>query len=177
MKNKLLSALLIGILVMAPMPAYAEDTDLEARVAALEERVAALEAQLSGSASQEEEAETSEYSLTAAGATLTYKRCEVGKDMWDNDAVILYFDFTNNSEETGAAGNFFILKAYQHDIEIDLTAFMPDGVTWHTELRPGAAPAEVGFAFKISDTSDIILQMKSFKDHSIDPIEFPISLN
>lgn len=176
MKRKLIAGLLIGMLAITPLTVYADDADLEARITALEERVAALEAQLGINASSNE-AETegnSEYTLSAAGYTLTYKDCEIGKDMWENDSVILHFDFTNDSGDTGAAGDAFLLKAYQNGTEIKFTSVMDS--EWYTELRSGGNTLEVTFPFKIGDTSDVIVSMKSLIDYSLEPIEFTVSL-
>lgn len=155
------------------MSVYADDVDLEARIAALEERVAALEAQL-GMSTETETSDLSEYSFTDHGYTITYKRCEVGKDLWGNDCAILYFDFTNESGETGSAGDAFLLKAYQHDKEIDFTSV--NGSEWYTELRSGADTLEVAFPFEITDTSEIIVSVITTITYSKDRPEFTISL-
>lgn len=181
--KKVIALMLAGTMCLS-LSAFANE-DLEARIAALEERVAALETQIGiapegVSAAAEQKAEeipeltAEDVGMVAKGHSLVYKRCEVGKDMWKNDCVILYFDYANESGETSSAGNAFILKAYQHDVQIDFTSVMNS--EWYTELRSGAAPIEVAFPFKISDTSEIIVNIRSFADYQTPDVEFTVSL-
>lgn len=185
MKRKIVTVLMLAALAITPVTARAED-DLEARISALEERVAALEAQLAGSvpegvsgvpeqtAGEVPSLADINTGMVSSGSSLQYKRCEVGQDLFGADCVILYFEYINESGETAATSDDFYLKAYQHDIEIDSVVL--EGTDWYTELRSGAAPIEVTYGFEISDTSDVIVNMSSADDYSMEPIEFTVSL-
>ena len=176
----------IAVAFMIAAPAFAADEDLLARVEALEQRVAALETQIGTppegvSAVQDkapEELENVETGMIADGCSLSFKRAEIGKDKDGNDAVIMYFDFTNESGENVSAGNAFYVKIFQHDREMDYASVRDNPAVddKYTEFRSGAAPVEVAFASKIADTSDIIVNISSMRAWDVDDVEFALSL-
>lgn len=178
--KKLVALSLAGLLTCIPFSALADDTDLEARVAALEERVAALEAQLAGSATAESPAASdSENSITADGFTLTFKKAEVAKDYNDHDCVIVYFDFYNDSNETTSAQFEHLVKVFQNGKEVDQTSMNGQNQAtsdWDTDVMPGYGPLEVANAYEINDLSDITVQVTSMSDFSLDPIMFTVPL-
>lgn len=191
MKKKIVALLIAASMACAPAAVHAaEDTD--ARIAALEERVAALEELVSmltgpgvSTAPQKEAGEPtpigeSGVGIQANGCTLTYTGFELGKSYDDHDAVIVNFDFTNNSGESTCAFYEFYMKVFQHDREVEF-ATISSGVSQgfddrDTEIRSGAEPIAVAFASKIDDTSDIIVRLESSRDWSAEPVEFTISL-
>jgi len=191
MKKKIVALLIAASMACAPAAVYAaEDTD--ARIAALEERVTALEeliSMLTGpgvSATPQQESEEpapigeSGVGIQANGCTLTYTGFELGKSYDDHDAVIVNFDFTNNSGESTCAFYEFYMKVFQHDREVEF-ATISSGVSQafddrDTEIRSGAEPIAVAFASKIDDTSDIIVRLESSRDWNAEPVEFTISL-
>ena len=178
MKYKILVSLMAGILMLSPIIAHADDSDLEARIAALEERVAALEAQHNISEEPATESEQSEISYENGGLTLTYKRHEVAKDHDGHDCVIIYFDFINESDDNTSAIAQYVIKAFQHRKEIEHTSTGGNqaALDWSTEIMPGADPLEVATAYQISDTSEIVVEVSSWTDRSADEIQFTLSL-
>ena len=111
MKYKILVSLMAGMLMLSPIIAHADDSDLEARIAALEERVAALEAQINASPEgvsavpeqKEVNPGTVETGMVDDGCSLTFKRFEVSENYSGESIVILYFDFFNGSGRTTSA--------------------------------------------------------------------------
>jgi len=183
--KKLVVLSFVGFLAVTPITAMANE-DLEARIAALEERVSALEAQASVvpdgvSAVQDSEPaelEDVETGMVAGGCSLSFKRAEVAKDNSGNDAVIMYFDFTNESGDNKSAGDAFYVKIFQHDREMSYASVYDNPAVddKYTEFRSGADPVEVGFASEIADTSDIIINISSMEDWEAEDVEFTVSL-
>ena len=191
MRKKIVALLIAVSMACAPAAVHAaEDTD--ARIAALEERVAALEELVSmltgpgvSAAPQEEAGEPAPIGengigLTANGCTLTYTGFELGKSYDDHDAVIVNFEFTNNSGTNTSALYEYYMKVFQHGREVEF-ATISSGVSQayddrDTEIRSGSEPIAVAFASKIDDTSDIIVNLSSSRDWDVEPIEFTISL-
>ena len=192
MKKKIVALLIAASMACAPAAVHAaEDTD--ARIAALEERVAALEelvSMLTGpgvSATPQQEAGEpapigeSGVGLTSNGCTLTYTGFELGKSYDDKDAVILYFDFVNNSGESTYAHREFSITVFQHDREVESAVLAGNTAPQEykdndTEIRSGAAPMAVAFAKEIQDTSEIIVRIKGDREWDIDPVEFTVTL-
>ncbi|MBP3873971.1 MAG: DUF5067 domain-containing protein [Lachnospiraceae bacterium] len=178
--------ILASLLACVPVTAFADDADLEARVAALEEKVAALEAQLSGSApegvaaaSDQEVADVDdvETGITADGCSLEYVDYEVTKSYDDADCVVLYFDFINGSGETKNAMATFVVDVFQNGKEQDF-AIVSDNEAMDdnsTDLRSGADPLRVAFGAKLEDMSDIIVSIHPMS-RSVDPVEFTVTL-
>ena len=191
MKKKIVALLIAASMACAPAAVHAaEDTD--ARITALEERVAALEeliSQLTGpgvSAAPQQEAEEaapigeSGVGMQANGCTLTYTGFELTKSYDGKDSVLLNFDYTNNSGESKSAYFEYYFVVFQHDREIEYaTVFEEDSQAFkdsQTQIRSGADPIAVAFAFEIEDTSDIIVRIESVKDWQAEPVEFAVSL-
>lgn len=184
--KRIIASLIVGIMIIAPSSALAEE-DLEARVTALEERVAALEAQIGAppegvSAVPEQEKidpGTVETGMINNGSSLTFKRFELAKDYNDEDIVILYFDFFNGSGETTSASYEFEVKVFQNGREQE-EAFITEieaGQERYTEFRSGADPVEVAYASHIQDLSDIIVNISDpFFSNEDDFVEFMLSL-
>ena len=176
MKNKLIIGFLVGLMAIAPVTAYAADSDLEARIAALEERVTALEALIG---STPEESGTDETEMVKNGCSLTFKRFEISKDYSGDDIVILYFDFFNDSGRTTSADYSFEVKVFQNDKEQSESISFDNeaGDERYTEFRSGADPVEVAYASNIQDMSDIIVNISNpFIGSGDDFVEFTLSL-
>jgi len=171
---------LIAILALTPMTANAED--LEARVQALEERVAALEAQL-GILEEESEAtiDEDETALDVDGAKVLFKRIWVTEDTNGNNCIVLYFDFSNDTDESLSYTATYSVKAFQNGTQLD-SSVGPDGIggllydNAYKEIRKGADPIHVVECFKISDMSDVTVSIKGHIDGGEGSTEFTLSL-
>ena len=179
--------ILASLLACIPVTAFADDADLEARVAALEEKVAALEAQLSGSAPEgvaaapdQEVADVDdvETGLVSNNCSLEYTDFEVTKTYDDLDCVVLYFDFTNGSGETTTASNEFTVTVFQNGKEQEhgIVSDNEPNHDWFTEIRSGSDPLKVACAAEVQDMTDVIVRIQSGTDYSIEPIEFTLAL-
>ena len=113
---------------------------------------------------QENEGDLGDYHIKFTGF-------ELAKDYEDNDALLVHYDFTNNSEETTSAGVALILKAFQNGVQLE-TAIVTDveGVdNTLKEIRPGAS-IDVTEAFELTDTTTVELELTeliSFSDEMI----------
>ena len=187
----MLKKIIVGMaaIAMMCMPVAAESVDtseLLQRIEDLEARVAALEAQIGivpegvADAQEQEVVEQGdvETGMVANGCTLSFKRAEIGKAYDGKDAVILYFDFTNGSGDTTAAEYEFYIKVYQNDREQENTVLTGNQAfdDQYVELRSGADTVEVAYAAEITDTSDIIVNISSMSDWSVEDVEFSVSL-
>lgn len=179
MKN-LIALSLVGVLALTPLTAFADESSLEERIAALEERVSILEAQLNatpeGAPTVHKQVETG---MVEAGCSLTFKRFELSKDYSGKDIVILYFDFFNDSGSTKSADHAFEVKVFQNDREQpESFSFDSDaGTERYTEFRSGADPVEVAYASTIQDMSDIIVNISNpFISGGDNFVEFSLSL-
>ena len=183
--RKLIALVAAGIIAISPMVAFAEE-DLEARISALEERVAALEAQIGAPPEGVSPVENNEpgevgdveTGMVANGCSLSYKRAELGKSYDGKDVVLLYFEFRNESGSTTCADYDFYIKVYQNGRQQE-SAYVSDNQAYadkSVEFRSGAEPVEVAFASEIMDTSDIIVNISSMKDWSLEDVEFTVSL-
>lgn len=176
--KRFIASLIAGLMILVPSSALAEE-DLEARIEALEERVAALEA-LIGTVPEQEEMDPG---LAGIGINedegyLTFKRFEIVPTYDDGEAVMLYFDFFNNSGETASAIDAFSVQVFQHGREQNYAivdsndAYSDRGV----EFRSGADPVEVAFALEIQDRSDIIVSLTPYYPFGGTTEEFTLSL-
>ena len=185
--KKLITIILAGLMVCIPFVTYADESDLESRVAALEERVAALEAQLTGLAptgvseapNQEEVSPAAiDTGIEWEGCTLEYKDFELITDSDGNECVLLYFDYFNGSGETKNYYGSFEVEAFQNGKEME-TASAQGNEAYdekYTDLRSGADPLRVASCFKLTDHSDIIVSLIGFTAFGEDPVEFTLSL-
>lgn len=171
---------LVAIMALMPMTVHAED--LESRVQALEERVAALEAQL-GIAEEEttEAIEEDETALDINGAKVFFKRIWVTEDTEGNKCIVLYFVFSNDTDESLSYTTTYIVKAFQNGTQLDASVG-PDGMgglmfdNAYKEIRKGADPIHVVECFKITDMSDVIVNIKGYIDGEEGSTEFTLSL-
>ena len=178
---------LTAVLTAVPIAAFADDADLEARIAALEERVTALEAQLSGSGASNPTSEADETEvpdervLEINGARLAYDDLEVTKDFEGDDCLVLYFNFSNDSDLSLSFVTTYFIKVFQNGIEQDFSSG-PEGMSELTfdnayrEIRAGAGPLRVAYCSKITDTSNVIVNITGYVNSEECSTEFTLSL-
>lgn len=186
--KKLVVLSLIAMLAV-PMTAHAEEdriAALEEAVAALEQRVAALES--AGGAAPEGVSEvpeqevvappTVETGLVANNCSLTFIEHEVSKTYDDKDCVILYFDFVNGCGETTQASDQFGVTVFQNSKEQDfgVVSGCQEHEDWHAKIRSGPDTFRVAYISEIGDMSDIIVNIRSWSDQDVEPVEFTLAL-
>lgn len=94
-----------------------------------------------------------------------------GKDYSDKEALIVTYEWTNNSDEEKMFGTTFTAKAYQNGVECS-PAYMVDGVDSQktlTNIKPGAA-LEIQAAYLLTDNSDVTIEVSpwiSFDDKKV----------
>ena len=184
--KKLIVLSLVAMLAV-PMTVHAEEdriAALEEKVAALEQRVAALEggaAPAGVSAVPDQEVlspEDVETGLIANNCSFDFVDYEVTKTYDDYDCVILYFDFVNGSGETTMASTQFGVTVFQHSKEQDfgVVSGNQEQSDYNAKIRSGPDVFHVAYTSKIQDMSDIIVNVYSRSDRSVEPIEFTLSL-
>ena len=185
---KKLAMLSLACMLAFPMTVHAEDADriaaLEEAVAALEQRVAALEggaapAGVSAVPDQEVLAPGEvETGLIANNCSFNFVDYEVSKTYDDSDCVILYFDFVNGSGDTTMASDQFGVTVFQHSKEQDFGVVTgnQENSDYHAKIRSGPDAFRVAYISKVQDMSDIIVNVYSRSDRSLEPIEFTLSL-
>lgn len=108
-----------------------------------------------------------DYSLS--DCQVTYIKHELSTDYDGNPCLILYYTYTNKSDEPKSAmGNSCYIKAYQNGIECDPATIPFDvkntAIDNHLKnIMPGIS-LEVAEAFKISDKSDVTLILTDIFD-------------
>lgn len=177
--KKIIALSLTGIMMLTPAAVFADDADLEARIAALEERVAALEEQLGTQTSEDVVTDDNggDVFIEYEGCTLKYKDFAIKTDYEGDEGIILYFDFYNGSEETTNYTMTFDVSVFQNGKEMELTDF-PDDPASHaryTDLRANSGPIDVGACFKLEDKTDIIVSMETMFGDA-EPVEFTLPI-
>ncbi|GLB33066.1 hypothetical protein LAD12857_49890 [Lacrimispora amygdalina] len=98
-----------------------------------------------------------------------YTKHEISTDYEGNACVIVYFDFTNKSNEAQSAmGSGSYITAYQNGIECDRTIASSSNNAidnYYKNVMPGIT-LNVAEAFKISDKSDVTLILEDLWDWS-----------
>ena len=196
--------ILSGILILSPAVAFAEETD----VAALEERVAALEAtveqqsqiisalyvigqekgiwgnideelaaiQASSEAAPEDLGASS---FEADGCSLSFVGFDIMKEYSGSDALVLYFDFVNGSDQNKAAMLTFNVQVFQNGKEQGpavVAQSVPEYNDSVAQVMPGADQVRVAFISKLEDASDVIVRVSPLISRGGDYIEIPLSL-
>ena len=98
---------------------------------------------------QENEGDLGDYHIKFTGF-------ELAKDYEDNDALLVRYEFTNNSEDTTSAGVALYVKAFQNGVELE-HAFLTEDYGADNEMkeiRPGTT-LEITEAFLVTDTTAV----------------------
>ncbi len=84
----------------------------------------------------------------------------IGSDYEGNPCLIVYYDFTNNSDEVTSAQMAAYIQVFQNGIQCESAIFMDENEAirnYSTNVQPGVT-INVGEAFKISDMSDVTIE-------------------
>lgn len=93
-----------------------------------------------------------------------YVSHEFGQNMADEQTLIVYFEFTNNSSENKSFAYSFSAKAFQNGVELDSSLMFSNDTCKNrdNEIQPGTT-ITVGKDFVIGeDRSDVSLQIEPF---------------
>jgi hypothetical protein len=173
------------MMALSPITVLADDTELEARVVALEERVASLEAQLNiqeVAEMESEEATEKAFDLyfEDEDCILSYDGYETVHDTQGKPAIITYFYFTNNSDETKTAMAAFSVKVFQHGKEMSpayISQHIQEESDSFAQVMPGADPIRVAFVSKLDDMSDVIVRVGPLFDFGGDKhLDIPLTV-
>lgn len=183
---KKLAMLTLAIALAIPMTAHAEEdriAALEEKVAALEQRVAALEgtapAEVSEAPEQEAVAAPAiDTGVEYKGCTLEYSDFGVFSDKDGNPCLLIYSNFFNGSGETKMYSNTFGIKVFQHGKQCKEGVALDDEAynERFTELRSGADAIRVASCFKLTDMTEVIVNMNGFNGPVENAIEFTLTL-
>ena len=104
-----------------------------------------------------EETEQNQTSFEYSGMTVEFVEYKIEEDMAGNSCLVLYFDFTNNSEDSEAFNYNFIVKAFQDGIEMDYTYIHVNDETENAskEIKSGMS-VRVAENYKIENISGVI---------------------
>lgn len=106
------------------------------------------------------------------GTILKYKECKVTKDAFDDDALVLYFEFTNNSNENKSYLYTYTTKAFQHGVEIESSYAHVGQETRNAELeiQPGTSVIVATAHQYTGDDSEVTVEVEpwvSFTDKKL----------
>ncbi len=124
----------------------------------------------------DENSVTADSQKTNSGTTVgdygcVVKGAEMCKDWTDKDAVLITYEFTNNSDDAISFDIALDAKAYQNGIGLE-TAILDEDTDWlvDVDIKPGITK-EVKKAYVLSDTSSVVeievTELFSFSDDKI----------
>ena len=110
--------------------------------------------------------------VTYDNCTLKYLRHEILKNATGDDCVAVFYEFTNNSEESTACIYKFSDIAFQNGIELDTSLFLLEDYDNNDtkEIKPGIS-IEVYSLFKHTDMSNIELEVFPFVSFDNEPLD------
>ena len=96
-----------------------------------------------------------------------YIESTVTKDYDGNDALIVHYEFTNNSEETTHAAAAIYVEAFQDGVQLDIPFMMDDygGDNEWKDIRPGTT-IDVYSAFELTSTSTVEIEFTEYLSFS-----------
>lgn len=103
-----------------------------------------------------EQPEKSDNEFTYKDLNVVYKDSKVEKDKSGDDCLVVYFDYTNNSDENEAFVYTFNVKAFQNGVELESSWFHVNDETKNDEkeIQPGTT-ITVATAFVLTDSRDL----------------------
>ena len=110
--------------------------------------------------------------VTVDECTLKYLRHEILKNATGNDCVAVFYEFTNNSDESTACIYKFSDIAFQNGVELDTSLFLLEDYDNNDtkEIKPGIS-IEVYSLFKHKDMSNIELEVSQFASFDNEPLD------
>lgn len=105
--------------------------------------------------------------FNADGCNLKYLRHEMAKNSIDDECLVVYFQFTNNSTENKSCLYTFDDKTFQNGVELDISYFLLDDVESNKdkEIKPGTT-VEVYYLYELRDESDVELEVSEWMSFS-----------
>ena len=95
-------------------------------------------------------------SLDNSEGTLKYTGFEMSTDYDGNNAIIVYYDYTNKKEETSYVYETFYAQAFQNGVECDMAMLLDAPEAYSNlskEIQPGTT-LEVAFPYVLQDTTN-----------------------
>lgn len=110
--------------------------------------------------------------VTFDECTLKYLRHEILKNATGDDCVAVFYEFTNNSDESTACIYKFSDIAFQNGVELDTSLFLLEDYDNNDtkEIKPGVS-IEVYSLFKHKDMSNIELEVSQFASFDNEPLD------
>lgn len=104
-----------------------------------------------------EKKSTSTQSFVYDDLSVSFVESKVENDYAGDECLVLYFDFTNNSDENKAFVYEFTVDAFQNGVELDSSYFHVNDETKNKdrEIQPGTS-IRVGVSFGIGDDRSIV---------------------
>ena len=126
-------------------------------------------------------ADTNDDLLDIGDYVAKYKGCEIVKDDYNKDTVIVTFDYTNNSDEAASFLFSIYYKVKQGDTELESGTIIDDETfesvfdTEMAQVEPGQT-AEVKLAYNLSDlTTDVVIEASDLMEDNSDAITIKIA--
>lgn len=90
---------------------------------------------------------------------VSLKDCAVVQDYEGNDALLVNYSFTNNSEETTSALIGVYLKAFQDGVQLEIATVMGRDYDEQKEIRPGVTMETCQAAFLLNSNSPVEVEV------------------
>ena len=110
--------------------------------------------------------------IESNGCSLKYLRHEMTENALGDKCLAVFYEFTNNSEETTACIYQFSDQAFQNGVELETSFFSIEDIEDNEskEIRPGVS-VEVYSLFKTQDTSMVELEVSEWISFSDKPLD------
>lgn len=120
-------------------------------------------------------------SIVSSDKILNYDHYELQTDDDGKPAIVIYFEFTNNTDEAKSASSSYWFDVFQNGIERDSTTIpnndsFSDGLHYHvTDIKNGAT-VNTCFACELDDTTtEVELEVKSKDTSEVQKLKIDIS--
>ncbi len=120
-------------------------------------------------------------SIVSSDKILNYDHYELQTDDDGKPAIVIYFEFTNNTDEAKSASSSYWFDVFQNGIERDSTTIpnndsFSDGLHYHvTDIKNGAT-VNTCFARELDDTTtEVELEVKSKDTSEVQKLKIDIS--